>query len=130
MKGNCCLKIFSESHCPVVLWTLCLEKASVSVSVFGPLQYIILDVQVKYISHRNVVGEKHFKIFPSRKVFSTSLWQQNLTSTFWKVCWSWIPLVCACAGWSGTATVPEPAGHYTGSKRTLGHLSLQLCTLP
>lgn len=93
MKGNCCLKIFSESHCPVVLWTLCLEKASVSVSVFGPLQYIILDVQVKYISHRNVVGEKHFKIFPSRKVFSTSLWQQNLTSTFWKVCWSWIPLV-------------------------------------
>lgn len=40
------------------------------------------------------------------------------------------PLVCACAGWSGTATVPEPAGHYAGSKRTLGHLSLQLCTLP
>lgn len=69
MEGNCCLKIFSESHCPVVLWTLYLEKASVSVSVFGPLQYIILDVQVKYISHRNVVGEKHFKIFPSRKVF-------------------------------------------------------------
>lgn len=26
-------------------------------------------LQVKYISHRNVVGEKYFKIFPSRKFF-------------------------------------------------------------